>query len=739
MSAATLQILMSNAQRAGGPQLDHADCLGGFWACTPIEMLVPNRFLAMPSIEILDVAAENGVGLGILEAISVDTIRWTAPGESTAGATVTILNGEEQTLFANDLDKYIVIRRTSATDLSGTETVQLLNVFNNCIGGSDFDETEAAVTKYRAFFVRNDGATDITALTVWLGDAAIAGFVGIGVEAPTAGAIQIIANEETAPAAISFSSPTTEGTGIVIGTLTAGSTYGIWLKIDYNEATINLVDLAFSFTFAAVDSTARAAGAFTGQTAGQYEFYSETVDIDPETHSPKVTQATLPLEYTASYTVGTYNEETRFRNRDGLLSPSLITNIVRIDAAGEELNTPPSAPSEVDILPGTAGIGVVQALYNSNLEADTEAAIALLQATHWAVWITDDDTTPDTTAHADHAEAITTPSWAYLTHETDAAIDAAPIKTIVRARRVDDGDGTSTVSDVAQLPASGAGTIESTASLADWGTSGLVRDTDDTDPTDIEYCEFTRALNVLTISAANRALNGSSERAGGAAHTIEEVLFTDSENTTVVETEATLVGPERVKARAMYGQNSGVTFDPEDGPDTTETLDVTTDTRIVMKPGYFLFYTGTPTPVLIWALWYDSEKPEASWLYVPSDVWTLIHDESALGAGNGDLVEVVSATELYVNVGPGNGTRRIKIDLTAGEIRFAAIQTQQTVAGTPAEDVALWQRFADTRFQVFSVSSENWLSGMFSDSNGILTLKVPVNRSLTQALIEALT
>jgi len=109
---------------------------------------------------------------------------------------------------------------------------------NNLLDNVSGDEAESGDVEYRAIFVKNTHAT-LTWQGVVLWIVAQPDARGtkesfeVGIEAPSAqpdGNIQTIADESTAPSAISFSAPSTKGAGISIGDLPAGYIYGIWVK-----------------------------------------------------------------------------------------------------------------------------------------------------------------------------------------------------------------------------------------------------------------------------------------------------------------------------------------------------------------------------------------------------------------------------------------------------------------------------------------------------------------------------
>lgn len=111
----------------------------------------------------------------------------------------------------------------------------LNNLFDDISG----DENAASTVDYRCFFVHNAHASIAwTSVYVWI-SAEVAGgaSVAIGVDPAGATAIgsasaqaAIPADETTAPSGVSFSAPTSKGSGISIGTIAAGECVAIWVR-----------------------------------------------------------------------------------------------------------------------------------------------------------------------------------------------------------------------------------------------------------------------------------------------------------------------------------------------------------------------------------------------------------------------------------------------------------------------------------------------------------------------------
>jgi len=139
----------------------------------------------------------------------------TGPGNSTAGSGNTSLGG------------FI-----STTELTSGSTHNLFDVVTG-------DENAASTVDYRCVFVHNSHATlDLQNAVVWLSAEVSGGAVAaIGIDTTAASALGsasaqalTIADENTAPSGVTFSAPTSKGTGLSLGTLAAGEVRAIWIR-----------------------------------------------------------------------------------------------------------------------------------------------------------------------------------------------------------------------------------------------------------------------------------------------------------------------------------------------------------------------------------------------------------------------------------------------------------------------------------------------------------------------------
>lgn len=128
---------------------------------------------------------------------------------------------------AGSLGKYV-----STTEVSGTA---LNNIFDDITGQENFDSD----VEYRCIFVHNNhGSLTLQNAVVYLSAQVSGGAVGaIAVDSTAASAVGSasaqaleVATENDAPAALSFSAPTTRGTGLSLGNIPAGSVKAFWIR-----------------------------------------------------------------------------------------------------------------------------------------------------------------------------------------------------------------------------------------------------------------------------------------------------------------------------------------------------------------------------------------------------------------------------------------------------------------------------------------------------------------------------
>lgn len=123
------------------------------------------------------------------------------------------------------------------------------NSLNNLFGDVSAAENAASTPQYKCFFVHNaNTANAYQNAVMWLSSEVAGGAsIAIGVDPTAASAVGAataqaltIANEETAPAGVTFSAPTTQGAGISLGSIPADSVKAVWVRVTpANTAALN--------------------------------------------------------------------------------------------------------------------------------------------------------------------------------------------------------------------------------------------------------------------------------------------------------------------------------------------------------------------------------------------------------------------------------------------------------------------------------------------------------------------
>lgn len=111
----------------------------------------------------------------------------------------------------------------------------LHNLFDVVTG----DENAASEAEYRCIFVHNNhGTLTWENVVVWISGETAGGAVaaisvdttGVTPKGQASAQAKSVADENTAPATQTFTSPTTKGTGLSIGNIPAGSVAAIWIR-----------------------------------------------------------------------------------------------------------------------------------------------------------------------------------------------------------------------------------------------------------------------------------------------------------------------------------------------------------------------------------------------------------------------------------------------------------------------------------------------------------------------------
>lgn len=223
---------LTGAASDGGAQTAAASSLGGYRSSSEIGM--GHRVLdQLPPIRFDYIAPNNGAGTATLTATGANAVTWTPPG-GTAGNAVTIANGQTKTVEGGgDPSSYARISRHSADPLNTFDvaTVTLSPLLETIFGFHvDTAESAAGSTIYRAIAIYNAGAWPIGEVKVWIAGEPDDTTLAVAAETPSSDAIELVANETTAPTGPTFSTPANEGAALAIGTIPAGQWRGLWIR-----------------------------------------------------------------------------------------------------------------------------------------------------------------------------------------------------------------------------------------------------------------------------------------------------------------------------------------------------------------------------------------------------------------------------------------------------------------------------------------------------------------------------
>ncbi len=218
----------------GASNLNPSACLGGAISSKAVKGMAPAYTSPVQGLVIENASPDNGEGSGSILIDTAGDATYTPPGGS-AGSAVAIAAGERKILTGADPDKYVRVFRESGKVWSGTAKFRLADMLNGVISMSDVDDADrqAGEVHYRGIFLK--ALENVQDINVWITTTGQAAYA-LASETPGGGAIQTIADEETAPAAVSWVSAVTRNTAISLGHLLITETMGLWVRRTFPAA-----------------------------------------------------------------------------------------------------------------------------------------------------------------------------------------------------------------------------------------------------------------------------------------------------------------------------------------------------------------------------------------------------------------------------------------------------------------------------------------------------------------------
>lgn len=164
-----LGFYLSGAYSDGATQELPDSCLGGYRSNVEVRRLDFLVRINMPLLRVDWVSGSNALGDGDLLAQGANSVAW-QPANGTLGTSVTIANGESKLIVGGTKEDAIRVTRLSTRAMHGLMRLALLPVFNDLIGMDNVTSAEAlaGLNTYRAGFLYNHGASDITGIKIWI-------------------------------------------------------------------------------------------------------------------------------------------------------------------------------------------------------------------------------------------------------------------------------------------------------------------------------------------------------------------------------------------------------------------------------------------------------------------------------------------------------------------------------------------------------------------------------------------
>ena len=477
INASDILFFNTGATVAAEIQRDDSKSLGGYCSATYAGGLVHRLENPMPGIRVDYVSPANGEGTGFLTATGTGTLTWTPPGGA-VGAAVAIANGETKPIEGSDVNKFVIVSRLTAADLADQTNVIVETAFNNAMAMDNAEDGGAI--NYRALAILNNGTDAITDLTIWVD----AGATGLAIALDVVDHNGFIRDnshlgEDVAPVGLSFSSPTVEGSGLVVPSLAAGGLAVVWFRrtLGAGAAESVLQTAHYSFSTFAGDMLGRYRQA--DSTVAGYEIF-RGVDGPVDFSSAWETSATLPHTTAALPVSATYKFVTRYRNAYGVLSQNLEEYEITLDGAGEIVADPPTAPQEITLraLPGFKF--QIEGLYLPDEDSSP--------ADQWLVYLStsgnpDPGVDSPTVITMDVGDVVV-----QLQHTTGAYTAGQTLYILVRVRRSSD---TSDSANVDFLNAAAVATLD-----APWPADQLIVDSFDEDLSTIWQADASNYIEV---------------------------------------------------------------------------------------------------------------------------------------------------------------------------------------------------------------------------------------------------
>lgn len=674
------------------------------------------------SIVVAQVSGNQATSSGLISATGANTLTYTAPGD-TVGEAVTIAQGESKVLESADTTQWVrVYREMDGEDLDGYITLGLMPVYNGFFSLRDITQAEqaAGVTIYRAGFLANYSTASMDNLKVYLStlgtqavsDTAQLGASGSGTitttdtfeDWPESGWCRIVDNGGTLREIIYYTSrSTTSLTVPAVGRAMLGTSAAAGAATDTLDAVpgmaVGYETPSGNGSIQIITSDTTPPSGITWSTAIDA---TNAIDLTLLFRN-KVHGLWIKMEIPAGapYNDAMQNKVTLQHTQSAVTYTDTISSWYRIAAAiidkyevhvGEDVVPDLStAPDTEGSLPQTHAVAnPVSGTKDINVTVCRRNDIGLVSQNSAYETITIDNTGTNVT------NELSTPTSVALTQQPagqllveavyNAGLDASPADTwnvYITTTGVDPDISTDTPTQYSM------GSLGDPGSFDSGLVFGSVRSTFNLGKIIGPYDWGTDVRVVITA-----------ERSSDSAESAD----TTTVQHTIINTVLGVPGSAVVLAGDSFNIVPTVgMFD--------ETITLSAGVYFRLIPGETQFWAGA---TLIWrVLWLDHGVAK---LYIPY-VWDLTNVTHS-AAGSSDDVEVVSATEIYLNV---NSVRRVKIDVTAKTIEADGFEGH--------DELLPYNTRADTGFPATGRTITNMWLQVFDTTAGILREYIEVDNT----------
>lgn len=412
--------------------------LGGARSALPFSGLDALISLPIPPLIVERVSPANGEGRGILLATGGDQVSWQAPGDD-AGAAVTVALNARVLLESDDPAKSIRVFRDggySSANMEGQMLVDLVAGMHNAIGIGGL--TVAGATQYGCVWLVNQSTSPITDVLITPGSG-----YSVGLETPSGGVVQTIANTTTAPSAVSL------GSSASIAYLAPGEARVLWFRRVVGATTVSAEasgSISVAWNWVGLSYTDVLSGKYriSDPSLARYELHVGSGGA-PDFTTPVATSATLPFTYALS-PGASYHWAVRARNAYDLESFNTVTGLVVVGSGGADETPVLTDPTVEAFTSRPGGAARLRLRYNGSADA--------VEADTWRLYVTSDGSDPDPDADTPSDTAMVVHGLARPSAE--ANIDLGPyawgavVKVVARvySTTLDAESGNTTISSL---------------------------------------------------------------------------------------------------------------------------------------------------------------------------------------------------------------------------------------------------------------------------------------------------